>query len=99
MITAVNVGTSILAIEGTQHCLHAATCREANPLLGSARAQTYPIKMALGVGIPMIANYYWGKRDEEERRLGIHHGRWRAALRTAAPMLVNVVDGLTALLH
>lgn len=99
IITAINLGTSILAIEGTQHCLHAGTCRELNPLLGSSRKQAYPVKMVLGVGAPMLVDYSWRKRDQEDRRLGIQHSNWRTVLRVGVPMMVNVADGATALAH
>jgi hypothetical protein len=46
---ALNLAATVADIEGTQSCLRAHTCREANPLFGSnpSRARSY------GIGIPL----------------------------------------------
>ena len=46
---ALNLAATVADIEGTQSCLHAHTCTEANPLFGSdpSRARSY------GIGIPL----------------------------------------------
>ena len=51
---ALNMAGTIVDIEGTQACLHANTCREADPIFGShpSRARAY------GTAIPLnLANY------------------------------------------
>jgi hypothetical protein len=41
------LAATVVDIEGTQHCIHNHTCREANPLLGKSRARQYGISMPL----------------------------------------------------
>jgi hypothetical protein len=53
---ALNLAATVADIEGTQSCLRAHTCREANPLFGSnpSRARSY------GIGIPLDLVAYAG---------------------------------------
>ena len=53
---ALNLAATVADIEGTQSCLRAHTCREANPLFGSdpSRARAY------GIGIPLDFVVYAG---------------------------------------
>ena len=63
--TATLFGATILDIEGTQHCLDAATCRELNPLMGKTRAQQY------GVSMPLDSVLTWAAVREKQHGRGI----------------------------
>src|SRR5580704_17443242 len=57
---ALNLAATVADIEGTQSCLHAHTCREANPLFGSdpSRARSYglciPIDLVAYAGFALV---------------------------------------------
>jgi hypothetical protein len=57
---ALNFAANVADIEGTQSCLHAHTCREANPLFGSdpSRARSYglciPIDLVAYAGFALV---------------------------------------------
>ena len=43
LLTGATIATTVADIELTQHCIHRATCREANPLLLSGRKRAYAV--------------------------------------------------------
>ena len=50
LMTAASVGTAIVDVEASQHCLAADACREANPLMPHSRAGMYAVKSGFAVG-------------------------------------------------
>ena len=59
-LTAATIATTIADIELTQHCIHAGTCREANPLLPSGRKRVYAISLPIAVGVSYLG-HRWHK--------------------------------------
>jgi len=57
--------STVVDIEGTQHCLAAGTCRELNPVMGKTRARQY------GVAMPMDALLTWMAVREKQRGRGV----------------------------
>lgn len=47
MVHSFNVVATVADVESTQHCLHAGTCREGNPLMSSKRAGAYAVSLSL----------------------------------------------------
>ncbi len=56
-------GMDVLDVESTQRCIHAGTCKEGNPLMGSGRTQQYAVSMGL-VGLSAWMSYRSMKRGE-----------------------------------
>jgi hypothetical protein len=63
--TTMLFASTVVDIEGTQHCLAAGACRELNPVMGNTRAQQY------GVAIPMDAFATWVAVREKQRGRGV----------------------------
>ena len=63
--TSLLFGSTVVDIEGTQHCLAAGACRELNPVMGRTRAQQY------GVALPMDALATWVAVREKQHGRGV----------------------------
>ena len=59
-LTAATIATTVADIELTQHCIHAGTCQEGNPLLPSDRKKVYAVQLPLVVGVSYLG-YRWRK--------------------------------------
>ena len=60
LLTGATIATTVADVELTQHCIHAGTCREANPLLLSGRKRAYAIALPIAVGISYLG-HRWHK--------------------------------------
>lgn len=67
ILHAANVAATIADVETTQHCLHAGTCSEGNPLMPSNRVGAYAVGFGL-VGVETAI-------AEHERKRG-RRGWW-----------------------
>jgi hypothetical protein len=63
--TSMLFASTVVDIEGTQHCLAAGACRELNPVMGKTRAQQY------GVALPMDAFATWVAVREKQHGRGV----------------------------
>jgi hypothetical protein len=63
--TSALFASTVVDIEGTQHCLSAGTCRELNPMMGKTRAHQY------GVAMPMDGLLTWLAVREKQHGRGV----------------------------
>jgi hypothetical protein len=67
------VGTTVLDVETTSHCLRNSSCREGNPIFGRnpSRARLYGVKGSLA-GFTICSTWWW-KRDDIRRMERFEH--------------------------
>ena len=50
LLQGAQAGAAVADIEATQHCIHAGTCREGNPLMPRSRGGMYALDMSIVAG-------------------------------------------------